>query len=79
MEKILRTARDKGVEWPLDDDITNADLEAILFPGKYKSGYRYAELDYAYIHRELAKPGVTMVLLWEEYCRKCHEAGKRRT
>ena len=76
VEKILRAARDKGVEWPLDDDITNADLEAILFPGKYKSGCRYAEPDYAYIHRELAKPGVTMALLWEEYCRKCHEAGE---
>ena len=29
----------------------------------------YVEPDYPYIHRELAKPGVTLTLLWEEYCR----------
>ncbi len=48
----------------------------MLFPGKYTSGCRFVEPDYPYIHRELAKPGVTMVLLWEEYCRKCHETGE---
>jgi len=46
------------------------------FPGKHKSGSRYVEPYYPYIHRELAKPGVTMALLWEEYCRKCYEAGE---
>lgn len=44
-EKVLRTASAKGVQWPLDDDITNADLEEMLFPGKYKSGRRYVEPD----------------------------------
>ena len=29
-----------------------------------------------YIHRELAKPGVTLTLLWEEYRSKCYETGK---
>jgi transposase len=36
----------------------------------------YVEPDYAYIHRELAKRGVTMTLLWEEYCQQCHESGQ---
>ena len=76
VEKVLRTARDKGVQWPVEDDIGNRELEEILFPGKYKNGCRYVEPDYRYIHRELAKPGVTMALLWEEYCRKCHECGE---
>ena len=55
------------------------ELEEILFPSKYKSGCQYVEPDYPYIHRELAKPGVTMALLWEEHGRKCHERGERRT
>ena len=76
MEKVLRTARYKGVQWPVEDEVGNRELEEILFPGKYKNGCRYVEPDYRYIHRELAKPGVTMALLWEEYCRKCHECGE---
>ena len=76
VRSVLQATKEKQIAWPLNDDITNAELEEILFPGKYKSVYRYVEPDYPYIHRELAKPGVTMALLWEEYCRKCHEAGE---
>ena len=76
VEKVLRTASAKGVQWPLEDDVANGDLEELLFPEKYRNARMYTEPDYPYIHRELAKPGVTMALLWEEYCRKCHEAGE---
>jgi len=76
VEKVLRTAKAKGVQWPLEDDVANRELEALLFPEQYRNANKYAEPDYGYIHRELAKPGVTMALLWEEYCRKCHEAGE---
>ncbi len=69
-KEVYEAADKLGLSWPLDDDITNAELEEILFPGKYKSGCR------PYIHRELAKPGVSIALLWEEYCRKCHETGE---
>ena len=61
----------------LDDDITNADLEQMFFPDKYKSACLYVEPDYPYIHRELAKRGVTLTLLWEEYRRKCYDEGKK--
>ena len=30
-----------------------------------------------YIHRELARPGMTLTLLWEGYCAKCQEADQR--
>ena len=76
VDKVLRTASAKGVQWPLEDDVANGDLEELLFPEKYRNARMYTEPDYPYIHRELAKPGVTMALLWEEYCRKCHEAGE---
>jgi len=75
VEKVLRTASVKGVQWPLEEDVVNGDLEELLFPEKYRNARMYTEPDYPYIHRELAKPGVTMTLLWEEYYRKCHEAG----
>lgn len=76
VKDVLDTATQKGITWPLDNDVTNAELEALLFPNKHKVESIYAEPDYAYIHRELAKTGVTLTLLWEEYCRTCHESGR---
>ena len=35
----------------------------MFFPDKYKNVCLYVEPDYPYIHRELAKPGVTLTLL----------------
>ena len=74
---VLDEAAAKNIQWPLDDDVTNADLEQLLFPGKHKASNTYVEPDYQYIHRELARFGVTLNLLWEEYCSKCYEAGTR--
>lgn len=73
---ILKEAAKHNIHWPLDEDITNVELERILFPDKYQKISTYVEPDYPYIHRELAKPGVTLTLLWEEYCRKCYESGR---
>lgn len=32
--------------------------------------------DYDWVHRELAKPGVTLQLLWFEYCDRCRDGGE---
>ena len=42
------TAEKKGVSWPLDADVTNADLERLLFPDKYKNTCANNEPDYQY-------------------------------
>lgn len=71
----LTAARAAGISWPLADDITNADLQEILFPGRYVSASPYAVPDYEWIHRELARTGVTLSLLWSEYCVQVRDAG----
>lgn len=63
IRKVLEIASKANIHWPLDKDITNAELERILFPDKYEKISTYVEPDYPYIHRELAKPGVTLTLL----------------
>ena len=75
-KEIFQAADRAGIHWPIDEDITNEELELLLFPGKYSAVSMYVEPDYPYIHQELAKHGVTLTLLWEEYCRKCHESGR---
>lgn len=71
-KEIYQAADRVGIHWPLDDDVTNEELELLLFPGKYSAASMYVEPDYPYIHRELAKHGVTLTLLWEEYCMAAH-------
>ena len=77
VREVLAEMDKHDIQWPLDDDITNADLERMIFPDKYKSACLYIEPDYPYIHRELAKRGVTLTLLWEENRRKCYDEGKK--
>ena len=64
-----------GKSWddisPLDDD----RLYDLFYPNKFKYKIRYAAVDYPYVHKELKKTGVTLKLLWEEYCDKCKEEG----
>ena len=75
VEATLQAARTTGIEWPLDDDVTNVELQGILFPWKYAGASVYVMPDFTYIHRELAKNGVTLTLLWEEYCTKVRSTG----
>ena len=59
-----------GLSWPLPATLTEQGLEALLFAplGGSKPGKRLkAEPDWAAVHRELRRPGVTLLLLWEEY------------
>jgi transposase len=70
VSKYLNRARRAGLTWPLppelDDDVR---LENRLYPppSDLPSEAR-PRPDWAVVHRELRRPGVTLMLLWEEYC-----------
>lgn len=72
---VLEAAKKAGVSWPLDDTVTNEMLKRILFPEKTTAETLYTQPDYPYIHKELARPGVNLTLLWTEYCRRCENDG----
>jgi transposase len=66
-----------GLSWPLPATLSERGLEALLFAplGGSRPGKRLkAEPDWAAVHRELRRPGVTLLLLWEEY-RAIHSKG----
>ena len=58
-----------GLAWPLPETLSERVLEAMLYAGTgSKQGFRRkAEPDWTHVHRELRRPGVTLMLLWEEY------------
>ncbi len=67
---MLNRASEKELTWPLPEDVTDADLQYLLFPEKAHVSSRKIS-DVEYILRELAKSGVTLSLLWSEYCEMC--------
>jgi len=74
VKEVLAAAQSLGISWPLEEQLTNEMLQATFFPGRYIAASLHAEPDYAWIHRELAKSGVTLTLLWTEYSERCHAA-----
>jgi transposase len=56
--------------WPLPDDVGDPDFQLMLFPERLQASPRRIP-DCVHIHRELAKSGVTLSLLWSEYCEVC--------
>lgn len=51
-----------GLVWPQGDEVTDAALEAWMYrnAGKKQGHRQYAELDWAWVHRELKRKHVTL-------------------
>ena len=70
VSKYLNRTRRAGLTWPLlpelDDDVR---LENRLYPPPSdRPSDERPQPDWALVHRELRRPNVTLMLLWEEYC-----------
>lgn len=72
---VLEAADAAGVDW---DDIAErpeAEVYALLFPGRGEHESVYAQPDFEAVHRELSRVGVTLKLLHGEYLDACAAAG----
>ena len=75
LREYLSRARDVGLSWPLPSELTDADLEHLLFPRRPADSSQPIPLPgWAYVHAELRRKGVTLLLLWQEY-REVHPEG----
>jgi transposase len=64
-----------GLDWQGVESMSDKALAAVLFPPTNAKPV-FKMPDYEYVHREMNKSGVTLQLLWFEYCDKCREAGE---
>jgi transposase len=70
--ECIRRARRAGLGWPLPEILTDEALERGLYPpAAVAAKDRRPQPDWAALHRELRRPGVTLQLLWEEYRAGC--------
>jgi transposase-like protein len=75
---MLKRFQATGLSWPLPEELTDAALEARLFPdaGTKQGRRRQVEPDWTAIHRELKRKHVTLSILWDEYIER-HPQGYR--
>src|SRR5262245_34955805 len=66
MECVQRAQR-AGLTWPLPEDLSDEALEQRLYPPQTTTAEQRPLPNWAEIHRELKRPGVTLQLLWGEY------------
>ena len=66
--EYLRRAGVVGITWPVPPELDDAALERKLFTPPFASTETLRpQPGWARIHSELRRPGVTLLLLWEEY------------
>jgi transposase len=75
VSNVIRKAQEMELAWPLRDDLTEDRLAGLLFPEKPQPA-EHEPPDVEKIHREIKKDGVTLSLLWAEYCEECRTGGK---
>jgi transposase len=64
----VRRAAIAGIGWPIPEGIDDAELERRLFPPvDASSSVASTEPDWAHVHAEMKRRGVTLALLWQEY------------
>lgn len=75
VSSVINRAQDRGLVWPLPEDVTDSKIQKLLLSGGGTTSAHKLP-DYEYIHREMAKSGVTLSLLWNEYCEGCRLGGE---
>ena len=68
--EVWKLTQAKNLNWPIPDTLTNEDIQQLLYPERGVNEGRKLP-DFEFIYNELAKPGVTLSLLWAEYCAQC--------
>ena len=72
---VLKKAKQKNVSYRMAQELSDRELmEAIQDGALNRKPYRMP--DYEKVHKELMKSGVTLNLLWVEYCEECRKAGE---
>jgi len=63
----IRRAQAAGLSWPLPENMNDTRLDALLYPLPAPSSFQRPMPDWAQVHQEVKRKGVTLFLLWQEY------------
>lgn len=74
-KEVLEAAAGLGITYADVADLPDDEVYRLLFPDRNNHVSVFEEPDWDYVHRELARVGVTLRLLHSEYCDVCGESG----
>lgn len=72
---VIEAADRLELDWDQAQDRTDAEVYALVFPGRGEHQSVFVQPDWAQVHRQLARVGVTLKLLHGEYADACAESG----
>jgi len=77
VQRAITLVKEQGLVLPLAPEYTNERLRKLIYgtDAKDEKNMLYKEPDYVHIHKEMSKSGVTLSLLWNEYCAVCRQSG----
>jgi len=68
LKDYLDRREELGLSWPLPPCLSDTHLERLIFPRTARDvSNRATQPEWAHIHRDLRRKGVTLSLLWEKY------------
>jgi transposase len=69
--RVVKAVERSGLAWPLPDDLSDSEIESLLFEKHHKNAAATRPLpDMERVARDLKKKHVTLQLIWEEYRRE---------
>ena len=71
----LQRAAEQELSWNKIKNCSTEEVARKLYPST-ALGQQYKMPDYEWVHREMQKSGVTLSLLWVEYCEQCRQSGE---
>ena len=74
--KVQKRVRELNISWPLNDSMTDTELQRLMFSKESKVSANKRMPDYDYIRKELLRNGVSKKLLWTEYMEDCRANGE---
>lgn len=73
---VFAAANAAGIGFGQVADLAADEVRHLLLPEPVKPESDRAVPDFEHVHRELARPSVTLLLLWNEYVAKCRDTGE---
>lgn len=73
---VTGRAKAAGIEWPLPEEMGDRAIREVIYPPKSKADPDKAPIDHDHVDAEMSRPGVTIMLLWSEYCESAVSQGR---
>jgi len=71
---VLKKAKEKGIRYSDVRELPDKEVSKAIWDGGIKR-LEFKMPDYEWVHKERRKSGVTLSLLWVEYCEECRRSG----